>query len=190
MANLEESCLILELALALKLNGSWAGETHVQKASYFLNELLHVPTNLEFILYKHGPFSFDLRELLTDMEANGFIRWIPQPPYGPSIGEGALGPILRAKFSTLSVQYERQVNFVARHLGSCNVASLERLATALYVDSEGYTGAARVGRIVELKPHVDSSLAEQAVEELEKIRDSAKTENLIFSIGTQASPAY
>lgn len=179
MANLEKSCLILDLALALKANGSWAGETHVQKAGYFLDQLMRVPTGLEFILYKHGPFSFDLRELLTDMEANGFIRWVPQPPYGPSIGEGALSETLRAKFSALSVQYKRHIEFIATHLGSRNVANLERIATALYVDQEGYSGPSRVGRIVELKPHVDTSLAERAVEDFDHIRELAIRENLI-----------
>jgi len=178
MANLEQSCLILDLALALKANGSWAGETHVQKAGYFLHELLNVPTGLQFILYKHGPFSFDLRELLTEMEANGFIRWVPQAPYGPSINEGALSATLKAKFSNMSGRYTRHINFVANHLGSRNVASLERIATALYVNSEGYVGPSRVGRLVELKPHVDISLAERAVEEFDRIRELALTEKL------------
>lgn len=181
MANLDKSCLVLELALALKASGSWAGETHVQKAGYFLDKLLKVPTGLEFILYKHGPFSFDLRELLTEMEANGFIRWVPSPPYGPSIGEGNLSALLRAKFSLLSSRYVKQIAFIAQHLGSRNVASLERLATALYVDLEGYKGATRVGRIVQLKPHVDTSLAEAAVEELERIRKSAESQSLILA---------
>ncbi len=180
MANLEQSCMVLDLALALKANGSWAGETHIQKAGYFLNKLLKVPTNLEFILYKHGPFSFDLRELLTDMEANGFIRWIPQPPYGPSIDQGALGPNLKAKFSRLASQYAKQISFIALQLGNHNVSSLERIATALYVDAEGYRGAARVGRIVELKPHVESFSAEKAVEEFDRIRNLASQQNIIL----------
>ena len=179
MSNLEQSCLVLDLALALKANGSWAGETHVQKAGYFLNQLLQVPTGLHFILYKHGPFSFDLRELMTEMEANGFIKWIPQPPYGPSLGEGALSSTLKAKFAGLSDQFSTQIGFVARELGSRNVANLERVATALYVDAEGYIGAARVGRILQLKPHVNSSLAEKAVEEFDEIRALARTEGLL-----------
>ena len=178
MSNLNLSCMVMELSLALKANGSWAGETHVQKAGYFLNEMLHVPTDLTFILYKHGPFSFDLRELLTDMEANGFIRWVPSPPYGPSIAEGPLSQILRTKFSDLSVRFEKHISFVASQLGSRNVASLERLATALYVDSEGYRGSARVGRIVALKPHVDVSLAERAVEDFDTIRGLAIAQGL------------
>jgi hypothetical protein len=179
MTDLNQANLILNLALALRNNGSWAGETHIQKGSYFLNTLLNVPTGLNFILYKHGPFSFDLRELLTDMEAQGFIKWNSLPPYGPSIGEGPLGPLLREKFSTLSEQYKKQIEFVSRHLGHRNVASLERIATALYVSAHGSAGNSRVGKIVALKPHVDIVLAEKAVEELDKMKNDALNERLI-----------
>jgi hypothetical protein len=181
MSNLEQSCLILDLALALKSHGSWAGETHVQKAGYYLNDLLMVPTGVDFILYKHGPFSFELRELLTEMEANGFIKWDSFPPYGPSISEAGLGLTLRTKFNSLSNQYRKQIDFVADQLGSRNVANLERIATALYVDKEGYTGASRVGRIVELKPHVDVTLAEKAVEEFDRIKQLAEEQKLIVN---------
>lgn len=179
MSNLEQSCLILNLALALKAHGSWAGETHIQKGGYFLNTLLSVPTGLNFILYKHGPFSFELRELLTDMEGMGFLKWNSNPPYGPSITEGPFGVQLREKFSGLSGQYGRQIDFVAHHLGERNVSNLERLATALYVTEEGYTGASRVGRLVALKPHVDVLLAEKAIEEFDQIKSDAIKDQLL-----------
>lgn len=56
MANLEQSCMVLDLALALKANGSWAGETHIQKAGYFLNKLLKVPTISNSFFTSMGPF--------------------------------------------------------------------------------------------------------------------------------------
>lgn len=179
MSNLSQSCLILDLALALKENGSWAGETHIQKGSYFLDTLLAVPTGVRFILYKHGPFSFELRELLTDMEALGFIKWNTIPPFGPSVSEGHFGSQLRAKFSSLSGQYKPQIDFVARHLGQRNVASLERIATALYVSEEGYAGGSRVARLLELKPHVGALLAEKAIEEFDQIKEDGVKEGLI-----------
>ena len=181
MSNLNQFSLVLDLALSLKANGSWAGETHIQKASYFLTSLMQVPMDVEFILYKHGPFSFELREVLTDMEAKGFLRWRSIPPYGPSIDEGELGGTLRAKFPTLNNQYRNQIDFVARQLGSRNVANLERVATALYVTKEGYIGPARVGRIVQLKPHVNVLLAETAVEDFDRIAKLASDSELIAS---------
>ena len=178
MGDLQQSCLVLELSLALKGNGSWAGETHIQKAAYFLSAMLGVPVGTTFILYKHGPFSFELRELLTEMEAQGFIKWNPSPPYGPSISEGVFSSNLRAKFSSLADRYEEHIRFIARKLGNRNVSELERLATALYVNQEGFTGAARVARLVALKPHVDVRLAEKAVEEFDQIHREAIQEQL------------
>jgi hypothetical protein len=179
MEILDRYCLALELAVSLKENGSWAGETHVQKAGYFLVELLNVPLGVKFILYKHGPFSFELREMLTQMEALGFIGWKPMPPYGPSIEMGELGSALRAGFGNLAEKYRDQISFISRHLGHRNVAYLERIATALYVSKEGCRDSARVGRIKELKPHVDVFLAEQAVKEFDKISQLANSLNLI-----------
>ena len=66
-----------------------------------------------------------------------------------------------------------------RHLGHRNVASLERIATALYVSAHGSAGSSRVGEIVALKPHVDIVLAEKAVEELDKMKNDALNERLI-----------
>lgn len=179
MADLEQNSLILDLALSLKENGSWAGETHVQKAAFFLKTLLKVPLDAEFILYKHGPFSFDLRETLTGMEANGFIKWNAFPPYGPSIAPGDLGQILKENFSELSDHYRNQIDFVAQQLGSKNVAELERVATALFVTKEGYEGAARVNRLIELKPHISVPLAESAFEEFDAISKAARDRDLI-----------
>lgn len=180
METLNKYSLVLELATSLKANGSWAGETHVQKAAYFLKTLLNVPLEVDFILYKHGPFSFELREVLTDMEAKGFIQWESTPPYGPSIADGNLATTLRRKYPGLVERYREQIDFVAEQLGSRNVANLERVATALYVTKEGHKGAVRVGRIVQLKPHVDASLAEKAVEDFDRIAALASNANLVL----------
>jgi uncharacterized protein YwgA len=179
MTDFEQYCVVLELAISLKENGSWAGETHIQKAGYFLSSLMNVPLGVHFILYKHGPFSFELREMLTEMEAQGFINWKPMPPYGPTIEIGELGDALRNGFGSLARQYQSQIGFVAKHLGSRNVASLERVATALFVTKEGYSGSSRVGRIRELKPHVDVSLAEQAVKDYDDIAELASSSRLV-----------
>jgi hypothetical protein len=76
------------------------GETHMQKATFFLQELIKVPLGFEFLLYKHGPFSFDLRDELTFMRAQGFLRLEPQYPYGPTLVGGEVS-CLSAHFSQL-----------------------------------------------------------------------------------------
>jgi hypothetical protein len=49
--------VLLSLLETMGARGSWCGETHVQKCTYFLQEALDVPLGLSFVLYKHGPFS-------------------------------------------------------------------------------------------------------------------------------------
>jgi len=44
----------------------------------FLQDLMRVPLELEFILYKHGPFSFDLRSELTSLRADELVKLEPQ----------------------------------------------------------------------------------------------------------------
>src|SRR5438270_1101546 len=70
----------------LAAEGSWCGETHLQKAVYFLQTLLNVPTDFDYILYKFGPFSRELRAELATMRADGFLDLVPMPqPYGPTL---------------------------------------------------------------------------------------------------------
>ena len=55
-------------------------ETHVQKAMYLMQELLEVPTEYSFILYKHGPFSFDLSDELTSFRGDYLLELAPRRP--------------------------------------------------------------------------------------------------------------
>ena len=99
MTQTEQSAILLQVAVQLNKNGSWTGETHVQKATFLLQKLLGVPVGFDFVLYKHGPFSFDLRDLLNQMEAERHIRLEEQPyPYGPKIVEGTAAAILRKRY--------------------------------------------------------------------------------------------
>jgi hypothetical protein len=78
MNRLKRDAVILSLIENLKKKGSWCGETHILKATYFLQELFDLPLGFEFILYKHGPFSFDLSDEFTAMRADMLLKI--QPP--------------------------------------------------------------------------------------------------------------
>ena len=84
MDRLRRAALLTRLIELLRKKGSWCGETHIQKSTFFVQNLMKVPLSFDFILYKHGPFSFDLRDELTGLRADGLIRLEPQWPYGPS----------------------------------------------------------------------------------------------------------
>jgi hypothetical protein len=153
----------------LRKAGSWAGETHMQKATFFLQELIKVPLGFEFMLYKHGPFSFDLRDELTFMRAQGFLRLEPQYPYGPTLVAGEKSELLKRTFQRAIDEYLPRIRFVAEKLGTKTVTGLERTATALYVTLRSSGAADRVRTLTDLKPHILLQDAQVAVAEVDEI---------------------
>jgi hypothetical protein len=156
----------------MREHGSWCGETHVQKAAVFLQDLLRVPLEFEFILYKHGPFSFDLRDELTSLRADELIKLEPQRPYGPRIVTTERAKYIQDIYPKTVNEYEKSISFVAGKLGSKGVADLERLATALYVTKRERVGVsvqARAEKLSELKPHVGLEEAKAAITEVDSI---------------------
>ncbi|MGE5604314.1 MAG: hypothetical protein ACM3YE_01325 [Bacteroidota bacterium] len=167
MERLQRAAVLLALVEKLRNRGDWCGETHIQKTTYFLQELMNVPLGFDFILYKHGPFSFDLSDEITAMRADNLFKLQPQPyPYGPSILPGLGSETLKENFQKTISQYDGQLNYVAEKFGGKTVAELERLATAFYVTSEQATPVnveERSKRINELKPHISLDEARDAV---------------------------
>ena len=161
------------LAEKLLLKGSWCGETHLQKATYFLQELIGVPTDFEFILYKHGPFSFDLRDELMAMRAEGFFKLhVREERYGPSMLPTERSKHLRDKYPKTLGQFEKQIDFVAERLGAKNAAKLEQLATGLYatLKQPEELPETLAKWIAEMKPHVSFDEAMVAVEDVKQIK--------------------
>ncbi|MDE2817202.1 MAG: hypothetical protein OXK81_10955 [Chloroflexota bacterium] len=169
---LQRNAIVLSLAGELRAAESWCGETHLQKAVYLLQELTEVPLGFDFILYKHGPFSFDLRDALIAMRADYQLRHLIHPiPYGPSLVATDTGKKLQERFSSVIGKYRKQVTFVAKQLGSKSVTELERIGTALYVqrENEPMTVDQNARRVNELKPHVSLDLAKAAAEQVDEM---------------------
>ncbi len=172
MKRRQREAVVLALADKLKEQGSWCGETHLQKAAYFLEELANVPLGLGFILYKHGPFSFELRDEITAMRADGLIQMQLQPyPYGPSLLTTDNGRRLQKRWPKTLSRHSDSIAFVAEHLGNLGVAELERLATALFITKKhlGESVEFRAHWLHELKPHVSISEARSAVERIDRM---------------------
>lgn len=166
MKRLQRSALLTMLARELKEQGSWAGETHVQKAAFLLQEAAGVPLGYEFILYKHGPFAFDLREDLQALRADGLLGIEPQPyPYGPSIVATSRTPLLEERFPKTRAKYEPMVTKVAELIGHKRVVSLERLATAylLMKRHPEFDDAQLAEELRRVKPHISEEGAAEAV---------------------------
>jgi hypothetical protein len=178
MERLKRDVILIRLIEALQERGSWCGETHVQKATYFLQAMVGAQMGFEFILYKHGPFSFDLRDELAAMRADGFVSLqVLDPAYGPSIVPEPAAKNLCDRFRTTSKTHERGIAFVTEKFGGKKVNHLERLATAFYVSKEiepKDDARVRAQRVHELKPHISADEALDAVRTVDDWRREAQ----------------
>jgi len=168
--------ILLQLIDSLTKHESWCGETHVQKATYSLQKLQNVPLNFNFILYKHGPFSFDLRDELTAMRADGLIAFkIVNESYGPRLIITERGKEIQKQFVKTINQYENNIEFIGTKLGHKGVVELERIATALYVtkDLNIKNDEKRVSMITDLKPHIKPEQATKAFKEIDALIKSS-----------------
>ncbi|WP_354697172.1 hypothetical protein DSM112329_02802 [Paraconexibacter sp. AEG42_29] len=182
MTEARQAAIVAELVRQLRDHGSWAGETHVQKTAYFLQEMLDVPLGFEFQLYKFGPFAFQLRDLLGQMRSLRQLRLEPQPaPYGPKLTLDDGAPQLRTRFPKTVRTYDPHVSFVAEEIGKYGVGTLERLATALMVKLELPDGdaSARAALLHSYKPHVSVTDALDALSQVDAIRDKARAASII-----------
>ena len=176
MGRMKNAALITNLVEQLRGQESWCGETHVQKTVYFLQHLVDVPLGFDFILYKHGPFSFELRDEMTALRADNLLTLEHDARYSPRIATTRQGKYIQARFPRTLARYESRISFIARRLGPKGVVQLERLGTALYVKLESDKPTAqRVMRITNLKPHIAEDDAICAVHEVDEIlADSCK----------------
>ena len=170
------SAVVAALAWRLRSRGSWSGETHIQKATYLLQYLAGVPLDYEFILYKHGPFSFELRTSISTMRGDGVIQLQVQPyPYGPSlVVADEQKRRIEALYPRALAKYGKKLDSLAKWVGEFDVSRLEQVATALYVTRENTgerRGGERARRIQVLKPHVTFGDAEWAIAQIDEYGD-------------------
>jgi uncharacterized protein YwgA len=179
MKRLQRDTVLLSLINEMRAKGSWCGETHIQKATYLLQELLKVPLGFEFILYKHGPFSFDLSDEITAMRADSLLQYQPREPYGPGLFPTEESQEFLAQYPKTLKNYANKIQFVAERVGTLGVADLERLATALYITfNENGLDVSRAERITQLKPHIRIDEARDAVRNVDAIRRDAASKGL------------
>jgi len=176
MERLQRIAVLLSLIETLEDKGSWCGETHIQKTTYFLEKGMGVPLGYEFILYKHGPYSFDLSDEIMSTLADGYLKVIPKYPYGPSIIPSNNSASLKQKNKSIIDQYKKEIQFTSDQLANKTVVELEMLATALYVTleypKEQYNYRAQI--IHDIKPHISLDSAASAVDVVDRILEEQK----------------
>ena len=176
MDRLKRAALLTRLIEKLRERGSWCGETHVQKATFFLQDLMQVPLGFDYILYKHGPYSFDLRDEITALRADELVTLEPQWPFGPRIAPTDRSEYIQGIFSKTLKKYDYPISFVAEKLGDKGVTDLERIATAFYVTQHAKAGASvdeRAKQLTEFKPHIPRESARTAIEVVDGISKDA-----------------
>lgn len=179
MNRLRVAALLTDLIGRIRAKGSWCGETHIQKSTYFAQQLAALPLEFDFILYKHGPFSFDLRDELTSLRADGLLLLEPQPfPYGPKFRATDNALELQQRFPKTLAKYGNTLEFIATKLADKQVDELERLATALYAkrnfpDKDDHERAAWIH---DKKPHMDIDAALAALAEVDEFEEEYASE--------------
>jgi uncharacterized protein YwgA len=172
--------IVGQIIQRLKAYGSWCGETHIQKTAFVAKDVLGVPLSASFVLYKHGPYSFDLNGILGSMRADRVLALVPQGSYGPSFTiETAMATIFQ-RFQNELNRFAPKIDRVASLFGPKNVADLERIATAIFVTLKSPSDSAevRATELNRLKPHIAIPAALLAVVEADQfLRTTGKVEN-------------
>ncbi len=177
MKMLERHAMLAALMQELASRDSWCGETYIQKATYLAQELLGVPFGYAFRLYKHGPYSFEVRDELSAMRADDIVAIQPQSyPYGPKLQPTSLGERVLRTHSSLVEQHRPALRFVAESFGAKGVAELERLSTAYLVTRETASVNSReerAKRLRTLKPHITMPDAVAAMRDVDGLIEQA-----------------
>ncbi|HHY09578.1 MAG TPA: hypothetical protein GX528_03325 [Firmicutes bacterium] len=166
MNRLQKIVVLLDLIENLQAKGSWCGETHIQKAAYFLQTLFKVPFGYEFVLYRYGPFSFDLSGELVRMKADGLLQSVPTPPFGVRFHPVDESNQLRSQFVRTRQSFEQAIGILTDEIGNKGVKELEKLATVQYIrlgNEEKLLFEEIAEKLTELKPHIGREEAEEAV---------------------------
>ncbi len=176
MKRIKKVAIILRLIDRLREKGSWCGEIHIQNNIFFLQELIQVPIVFKFILYKRGPFSFDLRDELTSIRADGLIELEPHYSFSPKIVPTNQSEYIQKICSKTLAKYDDQISFVANNFGEKDVVDLRHLATALYIIKNTTLDTnieERFQELTRLKPNIGLESAKTVFEEIYKIAEKA-----------------
>ena len=172
----EKHALILAVIEKLRQHGSWTGKTHVQKALSLLADTSDVDVPFAFVLYRHGPYSFDVESELEQMRSYSAIDVLPNPAgYGVTIRPGRMAPFVKNEAS-LASEDETAIDRVCAFVDGKTVTELERVATAAWIRGRKEVADPRkvAEQLHELKPHISVAEASVADRELCRFLDQSQ----------------
>lgn len=169
MSDLNGYAIVLRAVRGLNAANSWTGKTHVIKSLYIASTKADLP--FEFVLFKHGPYSFDANDAIESMSAVGFLSLTATPPYGVQLKPGRFEGLLDEDLnpSTVSI-VDRAIELV----GTAGVQELEAFATSIWVaERDGFDGDdAWLKAVKKLKPHLADKLITDAISKAKTWRQS------------------
>ena len=134
--DIEKHAIILEVIEQLANHGSWTGKTHVIKTLYLLKSTGKIEVPLEFLLYKHGPYSFEVESEIEEMLSYSAINYSNRMQgYGRSFNAGENTEFVK-KNGQLKAEVKDIIEKVCKFVNNRDVRELEELATVAWIQKE------------------------------------------------------
>lgn len=184
---LRKAALVSELLDRIRANNSWAGPVHLQKSMFFLQEMRGVPLDFEFVLYRYGPYSFELQDEIEYIRVSGILKWWfhDSPGYATGLDTTEASRDIRDRLPRFMEHYKNDLVFVAENIGPMRSKQLERVSTSFYYMVKGVEGDKEIAReVCKVKPHIDYS---DAVEAAQQVRQFAKQSGWSSHAGSAVS---
>jgi len=182
----KKQALVLFIVRKLSEQKGWHGPVFVQRFIYLLQELLDVPLDLFFILYKHGPYSFELAETLTFLTANYLLEFkLPLNHLSPTLVPGKHAAYYDKKFKAEMDAINPRVTWLITKVNDMDFGKLTLLTFALYVLKQlrvqGKDEKKLISEMHQIRPVFSKKQITEAVEALKKLMNEAQTEFTVTS---------
>lgn len=180
MSTDERRVMLVDIVEKLNRANSFSGETHIQKAVYFLVDMLRVDLGFSFVLYKYGPFSFDLRSELLYLESVGVLERRESESTGSHFSPGRNSASFKSLTKADTAMYQGQINWIIEQFfgEGHTVAQLEKEATALFA-LKHFEGdeEAKAEKINQVKPHISVADAQEDIHRIHQLLEVARDEH-------------
>jgi hypothetical protein len=165
MSDFEGYSIVLRTVRGLNAAMSWTGKTHVIKALYVASTKAELP--FEFVLFKHGPYSFDANDAIEQMSAVGLLSLTATPPYGVQLKPGQFESVLSEIVDPNTVE---AIDLAVELVGNGGVQELEALATSIWVAKNLQPANDEVWskEVKSLKPHLANDLISHGIHKAKK----------------------
>jgi len=160
MTELLGYAIVLKAVHGLNAAKSWTGKTHVIKTLYIASTKADLP--FEFVLFKHGPYSFDANDAIEFMSAIKLLSLTATPPYGVQLKPGRLESVIDVDVDPRVIE---AIDRAVESVGDSDVKQLEAFATSIWVleKQKPIHDAEWLKAVKELKPHLGDPLIPDAI---------------------------